>query len=367
LSAILGVEPSLLTNPSKQIKAYVAANMTPATWYKFRGEGLVDADREFVFLIRRLGNFIGTLEDVTQNRATGWEEHFKTIQANIDRQAPPRQQGREAARVFRASRGLNKGATGIGEVVRGNLRNMGILLVETPLPDSKLEGCSFYVGLRPTERPCLFANTHHLTWFRRNVVLMHELAHAIFDSPNAGASIDFQEAVSGPDLAEQRADAFAKEALIPKEVLRHVAQAHGIRWDNLSAGSLAAIVAETHVEQKKILEAAFEADLISHEQFESYQTVNVSSELPRLSEHALSTQEYLRKIGREASERIGIGKRSTTIPMRSIRLPIPYIDAVVNAFHNKQISRGKAAEMLMVDEDTFTNRFGGRLDTFADQ
>ncbi len=363
LSAALGVDPSLLT---KQFKSHIAANITPATWYKFRGPGLTSADRELVLLIRRLGNFINTLEEVTGDRAAGWEQLFEAIQTKVDRQAPPRHQGRQAARIFRESRGLNKGATGIGEVFRGNLRSMGVLVMESPLPESKLEGCTFYVGSHPAERPCVFANTHHLTWFRRNIVLMHELAHAIFDAPNAGASIDLEANPTGVDLVEERADAFALEALIPKEVLRHIAQANGIHWNNLNANQLAMLVAQTQVEKRKLLEVAMENEFISPVELETFVQLDINTLLKQMSERALSTREFIRKIGIEAAGRIGIGKRTTTVSSRSIRLPVPYVQAVVTAFNNRQISRGRAAEMVMIDEDTFTERFGGASDNGDD-
>ncbi|MFB3923917.1 MAG: ImmA/IrrE family metallo-endopeptidase [Terriglobia bacterium] len=356
LSAILGVDASYF-RPTKQVRSHIMANITPATWYKFRGPELVDADREFVFLIRRLGNFVNELETVTGNRAAGWRELFDAIQNEMDRQAPPRQQGRQAARIFRESRGLNRGANGIGEVFRGNLRSMGVLVIETPVPESRVEGCTFYVGAHPSDRPCVFANTHHLTWFRRNVVLTHELAHAIFDAPSAGASIDLQDGTSARDLSEERADAFAQEVLVPKEVLRHIAQGCGIKWDRIRAQDLARLVAETHVEKRAVLEAALESEFISHSDFESYCAMNITDELKSISERALTTSEFIQKIGTDALRRICIGKRNTTTTDRSIRLPVPYIGAVVNAYASGEISRGKAAELLMIDEETFTDRF----------
>lgn len=52
-----------------------------------------------------------------------------------------------------------------------------------------------------------------------------------------------------------------------------------------------------------------------------------------------------------------VGKRTTTLPSRSIRLPIGYVKAVIEAYQNRQISLGKSSEFLMIDEGDFRSRF----------
>jgi hypothetical protein len=61
---------------------------------------------------------------------------------------------------------------------------------------------------------------------------MHEVGHAIFEHL-AGSSLDFSDAGDAQDSAEFRAQAFAQGSLVPKEVLFHSAQSHGIRWASL--------------------------------------------------------------------------------------------------------------------------------------
>ena len=200
LADILGVEPSILRMSSKQ--AQRLGDLTPAIWYKFRGDELTDADRESVVLIRLLGHFQNEIEDVTGRKAVGWKPLFEAIRQGIDAQAPPSEQGRRAARLFRESTGLSQCATGIGIVFRANLRRLGILIIESPIQESRVEGCSFYVGAHPMDRPCVFANTYHSTWFRRNVILMHEVAHAIFDASSSGASLDFVNPIDQTELSD---------------------------------------------------------------------------------------------------------------------------------------------------------------------
>ena len=351
---MLGVHPSLFHLARARTER---GDITPAIWYKLRADRLVDADRECVFLIRQIGANLNELEEVTQRRTVGWQVLFSSIRQKVDIQAPPRQQGRQAARMFRESSGLGHGHDGIGAVLRGNLRSIGILVVESPVPESALEGCSFYVGSDITQRPCIFANTHHVTWFRRNVVLAHELGHAIFDAENTGAALDFQDNDGANDLPEERAQAFAQELLLPPESLRHLAQARGVQWGTVTQVDLAQLVAASQVELNLVLGAAVDAGLMPLGRSKDLRSSPLDSLLRELTDHALSTKEYLRTKGSEATPLL-VGNRTTTIPSRRIRLPVSYVAQVLQACRDSVISDSKAAELLMIDEFTFESRFG---------
>jgi Zn-dependent peptidase ImmA (M78 family) len=341
----------------KQLRALGISDITPAIWYKFRGERLTAADRESVLLIRQLGHYQNEIEEVTGKRAASWKPIFETVRTQVDNQAPPGEQGRRAARIFRELTGLSQCATGIGEVFRGYLRGQGLLVVESPVPESQVEGCSFYVGAHPSERPCLFANTFHSTWFRRNVVLMHELGHAIFDAPSVAASLDFAQGGGEEGVSEQRAQAFAQEGLIPREVLNHIAQSLGINWDSVTMEDLAALVARTHVEHQMVVKCAISSGFVSESYAEELLELKISAELKRVSERALDTREYLRLKGEHEKVRLLLGKRTPTIPLRAIRLPVSYVMLVVGAAQEGTISRGKAAQLLMVNKDELESRF----------
>lgn len=357
LSAVFSVPVSVLRTPARVAKGLRQEDITPAIWYKFRGPELVNEDRECVLLIRQLGHYLNELETVTHSRAVQWKTLFESIRNSTDLQSAPREQGRSAARMFREATSLAHGSKGNGEVLRGVLRSLGVLVFETPLKDSRIEGCSFYVGTQAAPRPCVFANTHHVTWFRRNMVLMHEIGHAIFESAYVGASLDFLGSEGPSEPLEMRAQAFAQECLAPKMVLVHIAQSHGIKWTNLSARSLARLVADTHVELGTVLAAAAEACLITPENAEQLRRADISTDLHELSSHALSTEEFLETIGIE-NAREWIGKRTTTLSPKPLRLPVGYVSSVVEAYRNCQISHGKAAEYLMIDDSEFLERFG---------
>lgn len=359
LSEILGIpEAALLSEPRKGSSE---ADVTPAIWYKLRGEELAAADREWVLLVRRLGTFIHELEEVTKKRSTEWQVLFETIRRQTDLQAPPRVQGREAARIFRESRGLNAQRTGVGEVFRGNLRAAGILVVESPLADSRIEGCSFYVGFRNAQRPCVFANTHGTTWFRRNEVLLHEVAHAIFDAPSAGASLDFSSPVTSEhgsqmDVSEERARAFAQEAIAPAEVLTAVSASLGTDWGRIDGDDIAKLVAAIHVEKNTLASAALEAGLLANDKAAEFVQTDIADRLRRESDHALPLWDYLAKVGREKAEEL-IDHRLTTIPRRRLRLPAHYVQTVFQAETEGLITVGRAAELLMIEPQEYRSRF----------
>jgi len=183
---------------------------------------------------------------------------------------------------------------------------------------------------------------------------MHELGHAIFE-PFTGATLDLVNGAADQDI-EVRAQAFAQEVLVPKEVLFHAAQALGCKWNTLNAEALASLVASTHVEQRTLLSAAQDAGFLDAAQAEEFKHIDISKILRRISEHALSTEEYLEKTG--TTEQEWIGKRTTSLSARPMRLPVGYVNAVVEAYQNRQISPSKAATYLMIEEVEFIQRFG---------
>jgi hypothetical protein len=147
-----------------------------------------------------------------------------------------------------------------------------------------------------------------------------------------------------------------QESLIPKEVLFHAAQSYGVRWNELNATALAQLVASTHVEQRMVVKAAVDAGFIPLEDADRFTEVDISSQLREFSDHALSTEEYLAKTGRQQED--WIGKRTTTLIPRNVRLPIGYVNAVVDAYRSRQISSAKAAEYLLIEEQEVFDRFG---------
>ena len=356
LSTVLGIRPADLLSPVKHLRGDVD-DLAPAIWFKLRASELRDRDREFVLVVRQLGHYMNQLEAATESPSLGWKNLFEDLREHTDLQAPPREQGRQSARMFRKATGLDKGAVGVGDVLRGHLRSKGLLVVETPLPESVLEGCTFYVGSGGNQRPCVFANSFRSSWFRRNVVLLHEVAHAIFDAEADGAALDYVEGngAVGDDLKEARASAFAREVLIPPEVLRHVSQRRGLRWTEVSDSDLAHLVADTHVELRTILAVAVETGLLDESKATGLVGREIGRSLKEISNHALSTEEYIKGVGLDKAT--WLGRRTTTIPSPKLVLPVPYVSSVLEAVGRLDISASKAAELLMIEEADFESRF----------
>ncbi len=364
LASVLGVTPDVL----------VRGNTTkaPAIWYKFRGEKLGDVDRELVILVRRLGFYVHQLNSVTGMTADKWQTIFSHTRSKLElhKGDSPSTQGEKAADVFRSQvdlgfpkLALNNRISGAGDVIRGMLRAIGVLIIEMPLPDSNMDGCSFYVGDAGVETPCLFINTYRQDWFRRNYILAHELAHAIFDIDGEAALIDYRGINADPSVKEARADAFAKALYTSSKVLTAITSQLGLQWDKLTTRDLALLVACAQVELKVSLRSAVEAGMLSSDRAQQYSKQSLKRELRAVTDHVLTPQEFF-KLHPERAVWSG-DLRTTTIPSRELRLPVPYIMHVLNSLNQGYISDGKAAEMMMMDYGVFIQRFGEFVEDVA--
>jgi Zn-dependent peptidase ImmA (M78 family) len=263
-----------------------------------------------------------------------------------------------AADSFRKATGLNRGQSGLGEVLRSFVRASGILLIESPLPKSDVEGSAFNVGL-DEQIPSLFANTYKSTWFRRNLVLSHELGHAVFDLQNDPFHADFRD-VPCSEMEEIRANAFARELMIPRSVLIHLANSFGLNWAALSEVDLARLVAEAHVELREVLGAAREYGLIDEEFEQRYSAASIAQPLRELCPHSLTTDEYLRTL--DSKDPVWAAKNRTVwIGGNRLRLPAGYVGRVLKAVESGKVTEGKAAELLLMDRYTFRDRFSSQF------
>jgi len=358
LCTILGVsEKSLLARAP--VRGTDGGSLAPAIWFKLRTDNLTGADRELVGLVRRLGFFMAQLEVIRGIRSSrAWRAVAQAVLEQIDRSAPPTVQGRDAALSFRAAANLEHGQTGIGELIRPRLRQIGLVVIESPIPKSSLEGCCCAIGPEGSPRPCVFANTFKSTWFRRNEILLHETCHAIFDLENDPVALDFRDqSGEAAALSEVRARAFTQETLVPRSVLVHYTNQVGLNWQRLTPQQLAQLMASIHVEQETLLRAAYEWNFISDDLYSQYSDYNCGSVLREISFHAWSTRDFLRQQAGESPKWIA-ENRNTTVGARSLRLPAGYVQQVIDTLNTGEISVAKAAELLMMDRYSFAERFG---------
>jgi hypothetical protein len=360
LSAVLGVsEKDLLSR--RPPGPFDGSSVAPAIWFKLRDSRLGDSDREFVGLVRRLGFSMTQLDEIRNARSSSvWSAFAQSVSNEINRSAPPAIQGSEAAARFRSIANLDQGQVGIGELIRPRLRQYGLVVIESPITKSSLEGCCFEIGAEGSLRPCVFANTFKSTWFRRNEIILHEVCHAIFDLANDPVSLDFVEENASPTVSEERARSFSQECFVPRPVLVHYANRLGIKWNNLAVGQLAQLIAETHVEQRLILHAAYGNGLIAEELLDRYSAYDCSSALRKISPHMLTTREFMQSAAADTPKWIA-RNRTTSLGTRRLRLPAGYVKQVIDATNSGEISIGKAAEMLMMDRYTFAERFGDSI------
>src|SRR5579864_1991926 len=324
LSAVLGVtENDLLSRRTNRPSD--GSSLAPAIWFKLRDSRLGDSDREFVGLVRRLGFSMTQLDDIRNVRSSSvWNAIAQSVSNQIDRSAPPALQGSEAAARFRSVANLEQGQVGVGELIRPRLRRYGLVVIESPITKSSLEGCCFEIGTEGDKRPCVFANTFKSTWFRRNEVILHEVCHAIFDLANDPVSLDFVNEGEGHTISEERARSFAQECLVPRSVLVHYANQSGIKWSDLTVEQLARLVAETHVEQGTLIRAAYSNGLITDDLQKSYYAYDCAPALRKISSHMLTTREYMQSVAAEAPKWIA-RNRTTSLGTRRLRLPAGYV------------------------------------------
>ncbi len=360
LCAVLGVtEKELLSR--KPSRPSDGSSVAPAIWFKLRDSRLGDPDREFVGLVRRLGFSMAQLDDIRNVRSSSvWSAIAQSVSNQIDRSSPPALQGSEAAARFRSIANLEQGQLGIGELVRPRLRQSGLVVIESPITNSSLDGCCFEIGSEGDKRPCVFANTFKSTWFRRNEVLLHEVCHAIFDLANDPVSLDFGNESEAPTISEERARSFSQECLVPRSVLTHYTNQLGIKWNDVTITQLAELVAATHVEQRTLVRAAFVNGLITADLQGRYYAYDVAQVLRRISPHTLTTREYMQTLAAETPKWIA-RNRTTSLGTRRLRLPAGYVKQVIDLTNAGEISFGKAAEMCMMDRYTFAERFGDSI------
>ena len=362
VSAVLGVKAEAWSAKGTSKSRTDPKSEPAAIWFKFRGKEFTSADRESILSVRQLGHHANQLEVAVDGQANrSWTLLFKNVLEAVDLQDSPQAQGRAAARAFCGFTQFGHGGKGSAEYLRGSLRAKGILLIESPLPKSDIEGCSFLVGDSSSQRPCLFVNAYRSTWFRRNVVIMHELGHAIFDQ-TSGVEIDKLSDASGSEqdnaqaFTEIRAESFARECLLPQNLILSFFSSHGVKASKLLPDSLAALVAFSGVEKKTVIEVLKSSELIDAALATTYESFDISSSLRAETLHALSTREYIDKIGL-ASAKSWLNKRFTTTTPQRLLLPVSYVKNVLEAAMGFKISLARAAELLMIDPETFHIRF----------
>jgi hypothetical protein len=119
---------------------------------------------------------------------------------------------------------------------------------------------------------------------------------------------------------------------------------------------LAQFVADYQAEQSLIVRAAFEYELISEADASRLRGIDIAAELKKRSYHARGLADLAPDELRDP-EVARWGNRLTTFPTPGFRLPIPFVRLALEALRRRDISRSRAAELLMITEDDLRSRF----------
>ena len=353
LTSIFGFTREDLSTP---ISVERAKHIAPAIWYKLQQENKCNSsDLKMIGMTRKLCFRMGQFRAIQREPGDAYKVAFKKARTSADQTSPAVDQGRAAAQSVRKQFGWDHGSTGIGELIRPNLRQWGLVVVESSFPEGRVEGCSFMTDGPESKMICLFANFYGISWFRRNAILLHELCHAIFDLINDPLSVDYL-GEEDLQLKELRAQAFAQECLVPQTVLSHYTNQYGIDWHDLNSDALSRIIASTHAEQALVLKSALENNFIDPSEHERYKMLDGQAALPQFTTHGLSTNEYAKRAPID-EQRWLKADRYISFGKQKLLLPAGYLKQVIDALNGEKLTRAKAAELTLLDPDEFSSRF----------
>ncbi len=269
----------------------------------------------------------------------------------------PVAQAARASEYFLRETRLDVGALPIGEVLRGFLRSHGFVVMEIPIRKTRLEGFLTYLSADRVERPLIVANSYRTTWFRRNYVILHEVGHLLDIETSASV---FDRDTSRRDATEERADLFALHTLVPRRLLENLIS-RGLQVAGADEQRMARLIAGTHAEARHIARAAESYGLIDPIEARRLESLKVPKHLlGKESTHAatlfdaIGTPGYVRDS--EALSILPREQRRTERPYKGLTVPVPYVLATKRALVEGRITRGRAAELLMVSEKTLADR-----------
>jgi len=325
-------------------------------WFKLRRDNKCNtSDLEMIGIVRKLCFRVGQFFALRGQPSDEYVPAFERARSASTSGSTPEQQGRIAAQIIRREFGWDNGKEGIGEILRSNLRLKGLVVVESAFNEALVEGCSFLTDGPVSQMACLFVNVYKITWFRRNAVLLHELCHSIFDLGVESVSVDYK-AEGNDAAAELRAEAFARECLVPLTVLVHFQNQIGFHWKSLTPRILAQLIAVCHAPQQMILKVALESELIGSIDFVRYSQFECNSLLIEFTTHGMTTEEYEATLSEEDKKKIHVN-RTIRFGKRKLLLPVNYLASVIEALNDESITLAKAAELTLMDQYDFRSRF----------
>ncbi|MBL8113068.1 MAG: ImmA/IrrE family metallo-endopeptidase [Acidobacteria bacterium] len=369
--ALPGREASLLADATGiPIEALIGGdgNVVPPMMWKKDREGAEQENLVRIAHARLIGaRFVNLMALIRgDGDAAATPDGFQALLGKLRSVAPTSpvaDQARLTAEAFTEESGFGVGP--VGELLRPWLRSKGFVVLEMGFKGtktSKVEGLLTYVTTDGgVQRPLIIANSYGTSWARRNYIILHELAHAIHDWQADGSSIVDQQERGHDTAPEERADEFAIRVLVSERLLRHLGNG-GLALANAGVKELAALVRGTHAEVRHIVRAGQMYDLIDEKEANRLLglTAGAMAIVGETDPHALSLDKAMAIPGyvkiEENRNLLTSKKRRTVWPIPNLVLPIPFVSAVRQAWRAEKISARRAAELLMISSDEFTER-----------
>ena len=280
--------------------------------YRKHGEQFSKADRRFVQQFLYLCECESWLWNITNRRA----EAFDFVPRGSNYKA----NGAKAALDLR--RCLNYGVGEVPSDIYRDFRRLGIHIFRRKLTNSNISG----VMIRhPKAGHCVLVN-YDEDVYRQRFTAAHELAHAIMED----TAVNLSMGSDGSNLVEVRANAFASHYLLPPEFLASIASGVGA-W---TPSILVERAAKLRVSTLMLRIALKERGIISESIFEELNGISV----PRSQK---IDPELANQTGRTRERKLALLERG---------LSFHYVGECIETLRAGHISRGRAAEMLLISE-----------------
>lgn len=246
--------------------------------------------------------------------------------------------GAEAAASLRRQLGYATNAVGMN--VYSDLRKIGLHVFRRKLENSNISG--LYVS-HPTAGKCVLVN-YSENVYRQRFTAAHEAAHAILDDGDE-VIVSFMDGRNTErNYAEIRANTFASQYLVPPSFIKSIPNAGS--WDTDRVLEWAS---KLQVSAEALTHALVDAGLVARDATGHLKTVRVPNNAKR---------------DPELPSDLSPASRERRQELLSRGLSVFYVDLCFRAYEQGEISAGRLAEMLLVDETSLAElaqAYGKRL------
>lgn len=242
-----------------------------------------------------------------------------------------------AAQEERARLGL--GDAPVGERLFDLLETLGVATYRVRLESQRISGL---LVNHPKAGPVIFVNASQTRW-RRVFTAAHEYAHLLLhrsDQPVA-CRIFFESGPQGPDAtAEDQANAFASQFLMPEDGIKRVLVETGAAGDKLTAEDVVRLQRLFGVSFSAMLYRLLRLRLVTEADFQ------------RMKEEVHPVVVAWRLGYPVEAEEFGTAPEPDELDLAQ-KFPREFVTLVLDAFEQRLISNGRAAELFEMNRGAF--------------